>query len=105
MASILDFQSIYEEDVNSIRARVEAAADTDIDKRAGEIFYDITSPIIFEIERLWDSLNYYAALTFLPWSNGIYLDYKGLYEILFQREIALATKPISAIAPENKFYA
>ncbi len=104
MASILDFQSIYEEDVNSIRARVEAAADTDIDKRAGEIFYDITSPIIFEIERLWDSLNYYAALTFLPWSNGIYLDYKGLYEIGLARLTATtATGVVTFVGDRGTF--
>lgn len=85
MADILDFQSPYDEDVASIRARVEADADPDIDKRPGEIFYDITTPIIFEIERLWNSVNYYASLSFLPWSFGTYLDYKGTYEIGLSR--------------------
>lgn len=88
MADILDFQSPYDEDVNSIRARVEAAADADIDKRPGEIFYDITTPIIFEIQRLWDSVNYYASISFLPWSFGTYLDYKGTYEIGVSRQAA-----------------
>ena len=88
MASILDFANIFEEDEDSIRARVEADADADIDKRAGELFYDITTPVILEIERLWDSFNYFAALTFLPWSNGVYLDYKGLYEIGLERNTA-----------------
>ena len=98
MANILDFNSIYEEDVNSIRARVEASADADIDKRPGEIFYDITSPVIFEIERLWDSINYYAALTFLPWSDGEYLDYKGLYEIgLTRGEATSATGVVTFV--------
>jgi uncharacterized phage protein gp47/JayE len=88
MADILDFQSPYDEDVNSIRARVEAAADPDIDKRPGEIFYDITTPIIFEIQRLWDSVNYYSSISFLPWSFGTYLDYKGAYEIGVNRQAA-----------------
>ena len=88
MADILDFTNIFEEDEDSIRARVEADADADIDKRPGELFYDITTPVILEIERLWDSFNYFAALTFLPWSNGVYLDYKGLYEIGLERGTA-----------------
>jgi len=104
MASILDFQSIYEEDVNSIRARVEAAADPDIDKRAGEIFHDITSPIIFEVERLWDSINYYAALTFLPWSDGTYLDYKGVYEIgLARLSTTTATGVVTFVGDRGTF--
>ena len=104
MANILDFQSIYEEDENSIRARVEANADADIDLRAGEIFHDITSPIIFEIERLWDSINYYAALTFLPWSDGTYLDYKGLYEIGLARGTATTAKGIVTFIGELGTY-
>ena len=104
MADILDFQSIYEEDVNSIKARVEAEADADIDKRPGEIFHDLTSPVVFEIERLWDSINYYAALTFLPWSDGTYLDYKGVYEIGLARLTATnATGVVTFIGERGTF--
>lgn len=104
MADILDFQSIYEEDADSIRARIEADADADIDKRPGEIFYDITSPVIIEIERLWDSINYYASLTFLPWSDGTYLDYKGVYEIGLARLTATnATGVVTFIGERGTF--
>lgn len=104
MADILDFQSIYEEDSDSIRARIEADADADIDKRPGEIFYDITSPVIIEIERLWDSINYYASLTFLPWSDGTYLDYKGEYEIGLSRLTATnATGVVTFIGERGTF--
>lgn len=77
----IEFKPLFSEDESTIRARIESFADADIDFRPGEIFYDITTPIILEIERLWQVVNTTAATTFLPWSFGEYLDYKGQFEI------------------------
>lgn len=102
MADILDFSDIFAETTESVRTRVEQDADADIDKRPGEIFYDLTTPIIFEMARMWDAINTMAATTFLPWSYGVYLDYKGLYEIGLPREEATqATGEVTFIGDKD----
>ena len=81
MADISDFQPVYDENEDSISTRVFNDADEDIDKRPGEIFHDLVMPVVQEMAKLWDSVNEIAGVTFLPWSYGPYLDYKGAYEI------------------------
>ena len=81
MAEYDSFYPPFNEDEDTIADRVFADADADIDKRPGEIFHDLVMPTIIEMARMWDSLNSMASVTFLPWSYGPYLDYKGAYEI------------------------
>lgn len=95
MATQLEFSDIFVETEDDIRARIEEDADATIDKRVGEIFYDLTTPLIKEISRLWDSLNTMVSVGFLPWSYGNFLDYKGSYELGIDRKEA--TKAIGTI--------
>mgnify|MGYP002640629718 CR=1 FL=1 len=86
MAEYDSFYPPFNEDEDTIAERVFADADADIDKRPGEIFHDLVMPTVIEMARMWDSLNSMASVTFLPWSYGPYLDYKGAYEIGLTRQ-------------------
>ena len=88
MADISQFVRIYDEDELSVTQRVFSSVDGDIDTRPGEIFHDLVMPIVQEMASMWDSVNNAAAVTFLPWSYGVYLDYKGNYEIGLSRRSA-----------------
>lgn len=80
------FSPLFDEDEESVADRVFADADDDIDKRPGQIFHDLVMPVVMEMARMWDSVNAMAAVTYLPWSYGEYLDYKGAYEIGLERQ-------------------
>jgi len=86
LAEYDSFYPPFNEDEDTIAERVFADADADIDKRPGEIFHDLVMPTVIEMARMWDSLNSMASVTFLPWSYGPYLDYKGAYEIGLTRQ-------------------
>lgn len=85
MADFDQFSDVFDENEDSISRRVFADADEDIDRRPGEMFHDITIPVVQEMARLWSAVNTVAAVTFIPWSSGVYLDYKGSYEIGLDR--------------------
>lgn len=88
MADYDFFTPLFDEDEASVSERVFADADDDIDKRPGQIFHDLVMPVVIEMARMWDSVNAMASVTFLPWSYGPYLDYKGAYEIGLIRQSA-----------------
>lgn len=91
MADFDQFSDVFDENEDSISRRVFADADEDIDQRPGEMFHDITIPVVQEMARLWSAVNTVAAVTFIPWSTGVYLDYKGSYEIGLDRREATAS--------------
>ena len=91
MADLEQFSDVFDENEETVSDRVFGDADATIDKRPGEMFHDITVPVIQEMARLWDAVNSVAAVTFIPWSNGIYLDYKGTFEIGVPRKKATAS--------------
>ena len=91
MADLEQFSNVFDENEETISDRVFGDADATIDKRPGEMFHDITIPVVQEMARLWDAVNSVAAVTFIPWSNGIYLDYKGTFEIGVPRKKATAS--------------
>ncbi|MEK9984066.1 MAG: baseplate J/gp47 family protein, partial [Opitutae bacterium] len=91
MADFDQFSDVFDENEDSISRRVFADADEDIDRRPGEMFHDITIPVVQEMARLWSAVNTVAAVTFIPWSSGVYLDYKGSYEIGLDRREGTAS--------------
>lgn len=91
MADLESFSDVFDEDEESISARVFGDADPTIDKRPGEIFHDITMPVVMEMAKLWQAVNEVAAVTFIPWTDGIYLDYKGTFEIGLTRQAATSS--------------
>lgn len=101
MASQLEFIDIFTETEDSVRARIETDADPTIDKRVGEIFYDLTTPLIKEIVRQWDSMNSMISVGFLPWSYGSFLDYKGSYEMgINRKEATIATGVVTFVGTQ-----
>lgn len=87
MASFLDFLPLFTETTDTIRARIDADANagvdpTDpnfIDTTEGILYYDVTQPIILEIERLWDELSTEVpAVMFPAFAWGDYLDEWGV---------------------------
>ena len=91
MADYDFFTPLFDEDEESVSDRVFADADDDIDKRPGQIFHDLVMPVVMEMARMWDSVNAMAAVTYLPWSYGPYLDYKGAYEVGITRQLPLSS--------------
>lgn len=91
MADYDFFTPLFDEDEESVSDRVFADADDDIDKRPGQIFHDLVMPVVMEMARMWDSVNAMAAVTYLPWSYGPYLDYKGAYEIGITRQLSMSS--------------
>ena len=108
MADLDQFSDVFNENEDSISMRVFADADDTIHQRPGEMFHDITIPIVQEMARLWAAVNTVAAITFIPWSSGVYLDYKGSYEIGLDRRDATASSgevtfvgDLSEVIPAN----
>lgn len=86
--SQLDFRELFTETLEAVQERLNNEADPTIDKRPGEFFYDVTNPLAREFVRLWDAMNTMLSVGFLPWAFGVYLDYKGQYEIGLKRKSA-----------------
>jgi uncharacterized phage protein gp47/JayE len=87
MPGFLDFLPLFQESVDSIRARVNADANaglspTDLaflDTSEGGFFYDLTGTCILEMARLWDSISTELPMAVFPaFSWGIYLDEHGV---------------------------
>ena len=75
MPEFPDFEPKYLEDAESVRDRLDADADTDVDKRVGSFFYIATDPDTREFSRLWDMLNDVIAIRSYLYATGVYLDY------------------------------
>ena len=87
MPGFLDFIPLFAENVDTIRARVNADANagldpTDLaflDTSDGGFFADLTGTCILEMARLWDSISTELPMAVFPaYSWGIYLDEHGI---------------------------
>lgn len=86
MADLTRFPRIFQETPETIRARINADANSGLapddpgflDTTPGGFWYDLTQAPILEIARLYDALNEWAAAVLLPFSWGAYLDEHGV---------------------------
>lgn len=104
MADILDFIPLFQEDADSVRARIDADANagvdpTDaafIDTTPGGWFFDNTQGIVLEAERLWDAVaTDYPAAAFPSFAWGTYLDEHALTLGLARKDAAAATGEVT----------
>lgn len=104
MPSLLDFVPLFVEDVDSIRARIDADANagldpTDpafIDTTEGGMYFDTTAPIVLELDRLWDAVGTeYPAAAFVGWAFGPYLDYHGATVSTPRKDAVAATGTVT----------
>lgn len=84
MADVLDFLPLFAEDAESIRARINADANSGIaqddprwvDTREGTFFWDVTQPLVLEFARIYDALAVEVpAAALVPFAWGEYLDW------------------------------
>jgi uncharacterized phage protein gp47/JayE len=104
MAEFLEFLPLFAESTDSIRARIDAdvnagVAPTDpdfIDTTEGGIYFDLTQPVILEIERLWDALAAEVpAVMFPAFAFGDYLDEWGVTVNLARKDAVAATGTVT----------
>lgn len=83
MTSLLEFPPLYQEDATTVRARIDADANSGlalddprrIDTREGTFFWDVTQPLVLEFARIWDALSVEVpAAGFAVYAWGSYLD-------------------------------
>lgn len=98
--ALLDFLPLFQETTASIRARIDADANAGIDPTdpafldttQGGIYYDITQPVVLELERLWDAVaTEYPAAAFPGFAWGPYLDQWGVTLNLPRKDAVKAT--------------
>jgi uncharacterized phage protein gp47/JayE len=109
MTSLLDFVPLFQETVETIRARMDADAtaglalddDRRIDTREGSFYWDVTQAAIQEIARLWDALSVdVPAAAFVPFAWGEYLDRHGeVFGVARKPAVRAATSVVFAGDP------
>jgi len=86
MPALAEFQPLFTESIDTIRARIDANVNAGLDPTdvrfqdtiPGSFFWDHTQTFAMEAEFLWDfASTELVASFFLPFSWGIYLDYWG----------------------------
>lgn len=98
MADLRDYLPLFQETPESIRGRLDADANADleiddpryIDLREGGFYYDITQVAVLEFARIWDALSVEVpASAFVLYAWGVYLDYHaGVFNL--ERKAAVA---------------
>lgn len=104
MADLLDFQPIFQETPESIRARMDADAnagvspseDAYVDLTEGGVYYDLSQAALIEIDRQWDALgNEIVAAMFPTFAWGEYLDEHGVAPNVIRNAAAKATGSVT----------
>lgn len=106
MADLLTFFPVFQEDVVSVRARIDADANAGvavddplwIDTREGTFYWDVTQPVVIEMARLWDAISVEvpaAAFPLFAW--GQYLDEHAAVFGLARKEAIAATGHVTFI--------
>lgn len=104
MTDIKDFIPVLSENANTIRARLEADVNagldpTDpsfLDTTPGGFWYDITQPVVLEIERAYDIIGTDLPASMLPqYAWGTLLDEQGLVVGLDRKDASFATGTVT----------
>lgn len=104
IADFLDFLPLFVETTDTIRARIDADVNAGVDPidpafvdtTEGGIYFDLTQPILLEIERLWDALSAEVpAVMFPAFAWGDYLDEWGVTTNVPRKAAVAATGTVT----------